>query len=181
MANSSIVLSDLDFDTYKNNLKSWMKSQSTFKDLDFEGSNISVLIDLLAYNTYQNAFYLNMVASEMFLDSAQLESSVISHSKELNYLPKSFSSAIAELDIIITSSDPSKTNIVIPKGTSFSAKVDQGNYIFSTSENLSIQKSGGVFRAEDVKVSEGIYQKETYISSEPVVISNLLTMSHNLS
>ena len=84
MANSSIILSNLDFDTLKNSFKAYMKSQDRFNDYDFDGANMSVLLDLLAYNTFHNSFYLNMVGNEMFLDSAQLRDSVVSHAKELN-------------------------------------------------------------------------------------------------
>ena len=80
-ANSSIILTQLDFNEYKASLKAYLKEQSEFQDYDFDGSNLSVLLDILAYNTYQNAFYLNMVSNEMFLDSAKLRDSVISHAK----------------------------------------------------------------------------------------------------
>ena len=102
MANSSISLTHLDFNEYKSSLKSYLTEQEEFKDYDFDGSNLSVLLDVLAYNTYQNAFYMNMVSNEMFLDSARLRDSVISHAKELNYLPRSFTSAKAVIQLIIT-------------------------------------------------------------------------------
>jgi len=108
MANSSIILSNLDFDTLKNTFSSYLKSQDRFNDYDFDGSNITVLLDLLAYNTFQNNFYLNMVGNEMFLDSAQLRDSVVSHAKELNYVPQSFKSAQAKVNITITSSSTNK-------------------------------------------------------------------------
>jgi len=90
MANTNIDLVGLDFSSLKNNLKSFLKNNSQFKDIDYDGANINVLLDILAYNTYLNGFYTNMVASEMFLDSAQLRDSVVSHAKELNYVPRSF-------------------------------------------------------------------------------------------
>ena len=79
---------NLDFQNVKNNLKNYLSSQSQFQDYDFDGANINVLLDILAYNTFQNNFYTNMAISEMFLDSAQQRDSVISHAKELNYLPR---------------------------------------------------------------------------------------------
>ena len=88
MANSSIDLTSLDFDTLKSGFKDYLKTQTAFKDYNYEGSNMNVLLDVMSYNTYLNSFYLNMVASEMFLDSAQKLDSVVSHAKELNYLPK---------------------------------------------------------------------------------------------
>jgi hypothetical protein len=138
MANSSIVLTQLDFDSYKDSLKTFLKSQDRFKDYDFDGSNLSVLLDVLSYNTYQNAFYLNMISNEMFLDSAKLRDSVVSHAKELNYLPRSFRSSSAVIKLVITSSDATKRSIVIPKGTSFTSRVDDFTYNFSTTENYVI-------------------------------------------
>ena len=79
MANTNFELVGLDFASIKSNLKSYLKNNTQFKDLDYEGSNINVLLDVMAYNTYLNAFYTNMVASEMFLDSAQLRDSIVSH------------------------------------------------------------------------------------------------------
>lgn len=103
MANSSVVLSTLDFDSLKANLKQYMQTQSVFRDYNFEASNINVLLDVLSYNSYLNTFYLNMVASEMFLDSAQNYDSVVSHAKELNYLPRSTRSSSAEITLTVNS------------------------------------------------------------------------------
>jgi len=167
MANSSIVLTQLDFDSYKDSLKTFLKSQDRFKDYDFDGSNLSVLLDVLSYNTYQNAFYLNMVSNEMFLDSAKLRDSVISHAKELNYLPRSFRSSSAVIKLVITSSDSAKRSIVIPKGTSFTSRVDDFTYNFSTTENYVITNrapsgSNFVYESEAIRVYEGNYLSDTY-------------------
>ena len=166
-ANSSIVLTQLDFDSYKDSLKTFLKSQDRFKDYDFDGSNLSVLLDVLSYNTYQNAFYLNMISNEMFLDSAKLRDSVISHAKELNYLPRSFRSSSAVIQLVITSSDASKRSIVIPKGTSFTSRVDDFTYNFSTTENYVITNrtpsgSNFVYESEAIRVYEGNYLSDTY-------------------
>lgn len=167
MANSSIVLTQLDFDSYKDSLKTFLKSQDRFKDYDFDGSNLSVLLDVLSYNTYQNAFYLNMISNEMFLDSAKLRDSVISHAKELNYLPRSFRSSSAVIKLVITSSDAAKRSIVIPKGTSFTSRVDDFTYNFSTTENYVITNrtpsgSNFVYQSEAIRVYEGNYLSDTY-------------------
>lgn len=167
MANSSIVLTQLDFDSYKDSLKTFLKSQDRFKDYDFDGSNLSVLLDVLSYNTYQNAFYLNMISNEMFLDSAKLRDSVISHAKELNYLPRSFRSSSAVIKLVITSADSAKRSIVIPKGTSFTSRVDDFTYNFSTTENYVITNrtpsgSNFVYESEAIRVYEGNYLSDTY-------------------
>lgn len=166
-ANSSIVLTQLDFDSYKDSLKTFLKAQDRFKDYDFDGSNLSVLLDVLSYNTYQNAFYLNMISNEMFLDSAKLRDSVVSHAKELNYLPRSFRSSSAVIQLVITSSDASKRSIVIPKGTSFTSRVDDFTYNFSTTENYVITNrtpsgSNFVYESEAIRVYEGNYLSDTY-------------------
>lgn len=172
MANSSIILSSLDFDTHKNTLKAYLKSQDRFKDYDFEGSNMNVLLDLLSYNTFHNAFYLNMVGSEMFLDSAQLRDSVISHTKELNYLPKSFTSAKAIVDITVVSTDLTKQSLIIPKGYTFTSPALNSNYTFTVQENIIITDyvidsvSGTItFTAKNVELYEGYYVTDTYTVS----------------
>ena len=161
-ANTSIALTSLDFDSYKSSLKAFLQTQTQFKDYDFESSNLSVLLDLLSHNTFMNAFYMNMVASEMFLDSAQLRDSIISHAKELNYLPRSFKSAMATINIRITSSDEFKNSILIPKNTPFISRVGDVSYTFSTAENVVTTSSNGVFIATGVNVYEGTYLSDTY-------------------
>ena len=181
MANSSIILSNLDFDTLKNTFKAYMKSQDRFNDYDFEGSNMSVLLDLLSYNTFQNSFYLNMVGNEMFLDSAQLRDSVISHAKELNYVPRSFKSAEATVNLTIISSDTRKRSLVIPKGYSFSSRIINKAYTFTTAESIVINdyvvsNNQVTFTANDVRLFEGYYVNDsytyTYDNSQRMLISN---------
>ena len=163
-ANSSIILTQLDFNGFKNSLKTYLQEQEEFKDYDFDGSNLSVLLDVLAYNTYQNAFYLNMIGNEMFLDSAKLRDSVISHAKELNYLPRSFSSAKANIRISIIPTDANKNSIVVPKGTAFISRVDDFSYTFTTNENIVLtNKINGAFIADSVTIYEGTYLSDTYV------------------
>jgi hypothetical protein len=162
-ANSSIALTQLDFDSFKSSLKTYLSEQDEFQDYDFDGSNLSVLLDVLAYNTYQNAFYLNMVGNEMFLDSAKLRDSVISHAKELNYLPRSFTSSKADIQITITPSDANKNSIVVPKGTAFISRVDDYSFTFTTTENLVItNKTNGSFVSDPITIYEGNYLSDTY-------------------
>ena len=170
MANTtSLDLVSLDFTTLKNSLKTHLKSQAIFQDFDFEGSNINVLLDLLTYNTQVNAFYLNMVASEMFLDSAQLRDSIVSHCKELNYLPRSFRSAEAEVNLTITSTSNTTQSVTIPKGTSFSAKVGSNNFTFTTAESIILangtaNSTATVFVANSVPIYEGTYVYDTFVT-----------------
>ena len=176
-SNSSIILTQLDFNEYKTALKTYLTEQDEFKDYDFDGSNLSVLLDVLAYNTYQNAFYLNMIGNEMFLDSARLRDSVISHAKELNYLPRSFTSATAKIQLTVTPTDANKNSIVIPKGTSFISRVDDFSYTFNTNENLVItNKVNGSFVSDTITIYEGNYLSDTSVInySNPLIykISN---------
>lgn len=168
-ANTSTILTNLDFDTYKSTLKKYLQAQSAFNDYDFDGSNISVLLDILALNTYHNAFYLNMVGSEMFLDTAQLRDSVVSHAKELNYVPRSFASAQAVVDLEFTTNDLTKRSITIPKGTTFSSKIGQRGFSFTTGEQIvvtdfTLANSTLTFTQSDVTLYEGQYVSDTYVT-----------------
>jgi len=176
MSNTSIDLVGLDFNSIKLNLKNYLKNNTSFKDIDFEGSNISVLLDILTYNTYLNSFYTNMVASEMFLDSAQLRDSVISHAKMLNYTPRSFLSSKADIRVGITPSS-NVSNVLIPKGTVFTSKVGSNTFSFSTDSNQIINfSSGGIF-STTLEIYEGLYVTDTFVinysnNNQRFVISN---------
>ena len=162
-ANSSVILTQLDFDSHRASLKAFLKQQAEFKDYNFDGSSIGVLLDVMSYNTYLNNFYLNMVGNEMFLDSAVLRDSVVSHAKELNYVPRSFTSAVANLNLTVASTDPTKRSIVVPKGTSFITRVNDKSFSFVTQENLVVTSSNSTFSISDVQVYEGSYVSETYV------------------
>ena len=111
---SKLRVSELDFNELRNNLKSFLKSQDKFKDYNFEGSVISSLLDVFAYNTHYNSFYLNMIANEMFIDSAVTRSGMVSLSKLLGYTPRSRVGATANVNLTITPTD-SPTNIIVSK------------------------------------------------------------------
>ena len=100
-ANTEFSVANLEFDTIKSNLQTFLEGQAVFADYNFAGSSLNVLLDVLAYNTYYNNVYLNHVATEMFLDSAQLRDSVYSIAKTLNYLPRSYRSAVGFVNIIL--------------------------------------------------------------------------------
>jgi hypothetical protein len=175
MSNSSINLVGLDFQALKDSFKSYLKGQSRFQDYDFDGSNFSVLLDVLAYNTYLNSFYTNMVASEMFLDTAQLRDSVISHAKELNYLPRSFRSSQANLNITITPTT-SVSSVTIDKGTNFTAKVAGNTFNFMTTSDLVLtEKTGSSFIANNIAIYEGTNVTDTYVINYSIPQRFLLT------
>ena len=158
-------LTTLDFASIKENLKQYLKDQPVFNDFDFEASNINVLLDVLAYNTNLNAFYLNMIANEMFLDSALLRDSIISHAKELNYVPRSFRSASVTVDITLTDTSPD-ASIIIPRGTSFTGTLDNKNFTFTTAENIKAASIGNnKFLASEAVLYEGDYVQDSYVTS----------------
>ena len=165
MANTTIDLVGLDFDSLKSNLKSFLKNNTQFKDIDYEGSNISVLLDVLAYNTYLNGFYTNMVASEMFLDTAQLKDSVVSHAKELNYVPRSFNSAQAQITVDITPSS-SVSSVVIPKYTTFTTRVGSNTYTFSSNEAYVMTATTNGKYTKTLTVYEGQPTIETFVVNQ---------------
>lgn len=177
-ANSSLNLTSLDFDTLKNDLKTYLKSQSVFKDYDYEGSNMNVLLSVLSYNTYLNSFYLNMVASESFLDTAQLLDSVISHSKLLNYTPSSAKSPKALIDLTYTVIDNSiQNNFLIPKGAQFSGTNANGAFTYVTDRNHNLVSSNGVFTIKGLEIYEGSYINESFVvdnneETQRFIISN---------
>jgi len=149
---------ELDFDAAKEQLKNYLRSQTQFKDYNFEGSNMSVLLDVLAYNTYHNNFYTNMAMSEMFLDSAILRNSVVSHAKELNYLPRSRRSPKAVVRVRID--DPQGTIedqvVVIPTYTEFTSSYLGQSFNFITNETYVARKTGpNVYETEDIEIFEG--------------------------
>lgn len=181
-ANSSLILSNLDFDTLKNTLKQYLRSQDRFNDYDFDGSNMNVLLDIMSYNTFHNAFYLNMIGNEMFLDTAVIRDSVVSHAKELNYVPRSFKSAEANVNISVVSSDLSKRSLTMPKGTTFTSRFGQLNYTFSTAENIIISDftlNGNntiTFSGSNINLYEGYYVTDTFTfrasDSQQFIITN---------
>ena len=156
MANARLQITDLDFDQIKNNLKSYLQQQSQFTDYDFEGSSLGVLLDILAYNTHYNAYYLNMVANEVFLDTAMLRDSVVSHAKTLNYIPYSYSAPRAITTITVETNDTTPATLTIARGQTFSSNlIDNMSYTFSTLQDYTVTKSGTQFVFENVSLYEG--------------------------
>ncbi len=165
MANGFLTTSELDFQNYKSSLKTFLSQQDTFKDYDFEGSNMAVLLDLLAYNTYMNGVYLNMVGSEMFLDTAQLRESIVSHAKELNYTPRSRTAAIAFVDITIVPTD-APDSITIPKYYELNGRTeDNTTFYFTTDEAIVIRANNGIYKAANVAIYEGNIVKEVFVAN----------------
>jgi hypothetical protein len=161
-ANSNFQITDLDFSSIKNNLKNFLKSQDTLKDYNYEGAALSTLLDVLAYNTQYNAYYLNMVANEMFLDTAIQRNSVVSHAKLLDYVPKSASAPEAKVNLQFTGVTDS--SLTIPKFTQFlSEAIDGINYTFVTVDNKTVNANNNVVMFENLSLRQGIPTTYTYL------------------
>ena len=163
-ANSTIQVSNLDFNSIKSNFITYLQGQDTFKDYNFEGSSMSILLDLMAYNTQYNAYYLNMVANEMFLDSAIQRSSVVSQAKLLNYTPKSSICPSAIVDVNFTGVTTS--SLTLPRYTNFlSAAIDGVNYNFVTTDTATALTDNGVVSFQNVELKQGIPASYSYTVS----------------
>jgi hypothetical protein len=151
-----LKVTELDFDTIKNNLKSFLKQQNEFTDYDFEGSGLSVLLDILAYNTHYNAYYLNMVANESFLDTALLRNSVVSHAKSLGYTPYSTKSPVTSINLEVFSFNNNTGTLTLPVGYNFlSNQIDGKSYSFTTLQEHVSTKSNGSYLFENLRLYEG--------------------------
>ncbi len=160
-ANSNIQITDLDFNDIKTNLRNFLKSQNALKDYNFEGSALSVLLDILSYNTQYNAYYLNMVANEMFLDSAIQRESVVSLAKLLNYTPKSSIAPEATINVLVN--QVTDASLTLPKNTPFlSENIDGVNYSFVTTDSSTVAVSGQQALFSNVTIKQGIVASISY-------------------
>jgi hypothetical protein len=159
-------VTELDFDSIKTNLKNYLRQQSEFQDYDFEGSGLSVLLDILAYNTHYNAYYLNMVANESFMDSSALRNSVVSHAKRVGYTPRSVSAPRAVVNITVQTTNSTPGSLTIPRGYSFlSSQIDGTSYRFVTLESYSTNKTGNNFIFTSIPIYEGQFASYSYNNS----------------
>ena len=159
MANTKLRVTELDFDLIKSNLKNFLKAQTEFKDYDFEGSGMSILLDTLAYNTHYLGFNANMLANEMFLDSASLRSSIVSHAKTLGYEVTSCRAPKATINVSLTTTDATKT---MPAGTAFDTTVDGTSYQFVTISDVTGANSGTSVNFDGTEIYEGTYITTKY-------------------
>ncbi len=153
-------VTELDFDSVKGNLKQFLKAQTEFKDYDFEGSGMSALLDVLAYNTHYLGFNANMLANEMFLDSASLRSSIVSHAKTLGYVPSSARASNATVDITLNTT--ALSSATMPAGTVFNTTVDGTDYQFVTSSAVTASNTGAGITYNNVKIYEGTFISTRY-------------------
>lgn len=181
MTSKNIRTDALDFNEIKDNIKEFLRGQSEFTDYDFDGSALSILLDVLAYNTHYNSLYTNLAVNEMFLDSANKYSSVVSLAKTLGYNAKSITSATAKINLTITTSTFIPT-LVIPAGTVFRANVGNEEFNFISKSDVSAQgytpdTISGIYRFYDIEIVEGyrLTKKYTFSASgNQFVIPNRL-------
>jgi hypothetical protein len=172
MSNNNIRTDALDFDEIKDNIKEFLRGQSQFSDYDFDGSAMSILLDVLAYNTHYNSLYTNMAVNEMFLDSATKYSSVVSLAKTLGYTARSVTSARAKVNVIIETED-SNESLILPRGTIFRGSVgtEEFDFIVDTdyqAQNISGTITYGKYRFNDVVLIEGTLMNKRYTNKEGV-------------
>ena len=167
MANSKINVTDLDFDQIKNNLKEYLRGQSEFTDYDFEGSALSTLLDVLAYNTHYQGLYYNLAVNESFLDSASKRSSVVSKAHELGYTPKSITSSRAIINVTMINNVLNAPDILeIPKNSPFTTNINGVAYTFYTPETHSAQRNGSVYTFSNITIREGYPLSYQYVIQE---------------
>jgi len=176
-------LAELDFDPIKNNLKQFLTNYRDkdnnliFKDYDFEASSLNILLDLLAYNTHYNAYLGNMVANEMFLDSAVKRESAVSIAKHLGYTPLSYKSSRAKVSFIVKDPVDLPTSLTLPKYSPFITNINGTEYTFVNLDAVTIYPQDGVYLFENVEIVQGeplvySYRVDTSGPSEKYAIPN---------
>ena len=176
-ANTEFSVANLEFSSIKSNLISFMEGQDVFKDYNFTGSSLNVLMDLLSYNTYYNNIYLNHVATEMFLDSAQLRDSVYSVAKALNYLPRSHRSSVAYVNINVNP-DTNLHQVVIPRMTTMTSVIGDNTYTFSTNSDITVYANNS-YTVANVAVYEGDVVQEAFLVSNTSANSQYFNINNS--
>jgi len=176
VANNTLAVSNLDFTGIQQNLVNFLQNYPQFKDYNFEGSNLRTIIDLLAYNTYMNSFYTNMAINEMFIDTAVMRESIVSHAKELNYIPRSARSSEAYIDITMYPTG-NPAFVTIPSGTPFQGSNGNNMYTFLTGQTTIINPNNGNYSVTTVPIFEGVLITETFtvdttLTNQRFILSN---------
>ena len=188
---SNINITDLDFEDVSTSLKEYLKGQDTLKDYEFEGSNLAILTDLLAYSAHTAAFNANMVASEMFLDTAQIRKNVVSRAKELGYTPSSRTAAKATFDLTVTSptiGGTTPSNLTINRGHEFTTVFDGTSYTFISLDNKTITPTEGAFNFKGLDIHQGrlttdVYRYDSQVANQrfPMLNGNIDTATISIN
>lgn len=182
MQNNKINVTELDFDLIKSNLKTFMKGQDKFSDYDFEGSGLSILLDILAYNTHYNALYTNLAVNESFLDSASKRNSVVSLAKALGYIPDSTKGAVARINLIVSATSSTPAILTLPKYTQFNSVVDGETYNFYTLEDYitNLNTEDNTYTFSNIEIKEGTpltFRYEVYDGQKYILPNNNVDIS----
>ena len=153
---------NLDFDQIRSQIKDYLRANSTFTDFDFEGSNFSVLIDTLAYNTYITAYNSNMIVNESFLDSATLRENVVSLARNIGYVPRSRSASKARIDLTVQTTSTSPT-MTLQAGLVCVGSVSESQFLFSIPEDITTTINSGTAKFKDISVCQGTYLKKQFV------------------
>jgi len=172
--NNKIAVSELDFDGIKNNLKTYLRGQSELSDYNFDGSGLSLLLDILAYNTHYNALYTNLAINESWLDSAVKRDSIVSRAFELGYTPRSARASTAVINVIATGVNDNPTSLILAKNTMFRTSLNNKQYTFYSTHASTAIRIGNKYTFSNVEIKEGTPLKETYVvnTGTRVLISN---------
>jgi len=166
---SQIVATDLDFDKISDNIKTYLKGQERFKDYDFEGSNLNVIIDMLAYAGHISGVNTNIAASEMFLDSAQIRKNVVSRAKDLGFVPASEQASSAQLNMKLSNvrnangTIPSENDMTLPRGHNFSTVYDGVTYNFVNTTSVVPTRDNVSFSYPTVDIVQGQYITDSFV------------------
>ena len=174
---AKLEISQLNFDQIKSNLKQYLSNQNQFKDYDFEGSGMAVLLDLLAYNTHYLAYNANIAANEMFIDTADLRPSIVSLAKALGYTPNSPRAPIADINVVVNGA--TGATLTMNAGTQFTTTVDGTNYNFVTIGSNVISPVDNVYTFSNLKIYEGTYVTYNYTADTTDVDQKFLIQSEN--
>jgi len=153
---------NLDFDQIRASIKDYLRANSTFTDFDFEGSNFSILIDILAYNSYLTAYNTNMVANEAFLDSATIRENVVSLARNIGFVPLSRRAAKANISFTVLGLNSSIQTITLKAGIVCTGSLDNTSYIFSIPEDITVGVSNGQATFSEIEIYEGTYLTKTF-------------------
>jgi hypothetical protein len=174
-----VNFTNLDFDQIKESLKDYLRSDSNFTDYDFEGSNLSTIIDLLAYNTYISSYNANMVSNEVFIDSATLRENVVSLARNIGYVPRSRQSSVANISFFVEVDNPRILSLTLQKGIVCSTSTSFGgqSFIFSIPENITVPVVDGIGLFENIEIYEGTFvtqeiQVDPFNQEERYILEN---------
>ena len=164
VSKNRLNVTELDYDQIRTNLKTFLQGQTELVDYDFEGSALSTIIDVLAYNSFYNAFNANVQANELYLDTAQVRNNVVSHAKSLGYVPRSRTSSFADIDITVNTPSGTPASLTVSRGTKFSTTINNRKYGFVNLTASTITPTqAGVYKFSSLRINQGALKTFTYV------------------